>query len=269
MRFGIFMKKITLLSLLLCLVTACAVSPTGRQQFAMMSPQQMDTMGAEAFTELKNKKPIADNRQVNRYVQCVAQAITSTLDNRESHWEVVVFDDDTPNAFALPGGKIGVHTGLLDVANNQHQLAAVIGHEIGHVLANHGNERMSQQTAVQGGIAIAGSIYDGGSGVLSQEYLMKALGLGAQVGILLPFSRVHESEADVIGLDLMAQAGFDPRESVSLWQNMAQASQGQSLEFLSTHPSHGTRIQDLQANMGRAMTTYEAAHAQGKTPNCG
>lgn len=262
------MKKKMLLSFLVVFMSACAVSPTGRQQFAMMSPQQMDDMGAEAFAELKNQKPIADNQQVNRYVTCVAQAITSTLDKRENNWEVVVFEDETPNAFALPGGKIGVHTGLLDVAINQHQLATVIGHEIAHVLANHSNERLSQQTAVQGGLAVAGSIY-GDSGAISQQTMMKVLGLGAQVGFLLPFSRVHESEADVIGLDLMAQAGFDPRESVSLWRNMAQASQGQPMEFLSTHPSHGTRIQDLQANMGAAMNTYEAARSRGKTPNCG
>lgn len=262
------MKKIFLLGFLGLLLSACAVSPTGRQQFAMMSPQQMDTMGAEAFAELKNKKTIEDNRQVNRYVECVAQAITSTLGRGENNWEVVVFEDETPNAFALPGGKIGVHTGLLDVAKNQHQLATVIGHEIGHVLAGHSNERLSQQTAVQGGLAIAGSIY-GDTGAISQQGMMKVLGLGAQVGILLPFSRVHESEADVIGLDLMAQAGFDPRESVSLWRNMAQASQGQPMEFLSTHPSHGTRIQDLQANMGKAMSLYESARARGNTPNCG
>lgn len=263
------MKKIMLLGFVVVLITACAVSPTGRQQFTMMSPQQMDSMGAEAFTELKRKKPIADDRRVNGYVTCVAQAITSTLENRENTWEVVVFEDDTPNAFALPGGKIGVHTGLLDVAKNQHQLATVIGHEVGHVLAEHGNERLSQQTAVQGGLTIAGSLYGDSSGGLSQQAMMKVLGVGAQVGILLPFSRVHESEADMIGLDLMAQAGFDPRESVALWRNMAQASQGQPLEFLSTHPSHGTRIQDLQANMGQAMNTYESARSQGRTPNCG
>jgi predicted Zn-dependent protease len=233
----------------------------------MMSAQQMDTMGAEAFAELKSKKPIAYNRRINDYVSCVAQAITSTLPNRDGNWEVVVFEDETPNAFALPGGKIGVHKGLLDVAKNQHQLATVIGHEIGHVLAEHGNERLSQQTAVQGGLTIAGSLY-GDSGAISQQAMMEVLGLGAQVGFLLPFSRVHESEADVIGLDLMAQAGFDPRESVTLWRNMAQASQGQPLEFLSTHPAHGTRIRDLQAKMGTAMNTYESARARGRTPNC-
>jgi predicted Zn-dependent protease len=262
------MKKIMFLISAVFIITACAVSPTGRQQFAMMSPQQMDAMGEEAFAELKSKKSIADNRRINGYVACVAEAITATLENRENTWEVVVFEDKTPNAFALPGGKIGVHTGLLDVAKNQHQLATVIGHEIAHVLAGHGNERLSQQTAVQGGLSVAGSIY-GDSGAISQQAMMKVLGLGAQVGFLLPFSRVHESEADVIGLDLMAQAGFDPRESVSLWRNMAQASQGQPMEFLSTHPSHGTRIQDLQANMGAAMNTYEAARSRGKTPNCG
>lgn len=256
-----------LLGLLALLLTACAVSPTGRQQFMMMNPQQMSAMGTQAFAELKDATPVERNPWVNAYVQCVASAITQELGPGQAPWEVVVFQDKAVNAFALPGGKIGVNTGLLRVAENQDQLAAVIGHEVGHVLAQHANERASQQFAVQGGLAVVEALY-GTPGSPTRQALLQALGLGAQVGILLPYSRVHESEADRIGLDLMARAGFDPRQSVALWENMARASGGQPPEFLSTHPAHGTRINDLQQQLGPAMQRYEAARAMGKRPDC-
>jgi predicted Zn-dependent protease len=182
-------------------------------------------------------------------------------------WEVVVFKDRSANAFALPGGKIGVNTGLLEVAENQDQLAAVLGHEVAHVLANHANERLSQELGVQVGLGALGSVA-GNPNSVSQQSIMKVLGLGAQLGILLPFSRVHETEADVIGLDLMARAGFDPRQSLALWRNMARAGGSQPPEFLSTHPSYGSRTQELEKNMGKAWQTYEAARARGKYPRC-
>lgn len=263
------MYKLWTTVLLVSLLSACAVSPTGRQQFIALPSSQLQAMGAQAFAKIKREKPIETQQGPNAYVRCVANAITRQLDGpQQRSWEVVVFEDESPNAFALPGGKIGVHTGLLDVARNEDQLAAVIGHEVGHVLAEHGNERMSQQLAVQGGMAAAGAL-SGGMDSVSRELLMRGLGLGAQVGVLLPYSRVHESEADVIGLDLMARAGFDPRASVDLWRNMAAASEGQPLEFLSTHPAHESRIQNLQSRMGQALDTYEQARRQGNRPNCG
>ena len=184
----------------------------------------------------------------------------------EVNWEITVFQDQSANAFALPGGKIGVHTGLLDVAANPDQLAAVIGHEIAHVQADHGNARMSAAYATQTGLALAQMI----AGAASQEkqQLLSLLGLGAQVGVLLPYGRSQESEADRLGLEYMARAGFDPRESVNLWRNMAQAGGSKTPEFLSTHPSHGTRIENLQADMAGAVNLYEKARAQGKTPTC-
>ena len=253
--------------LLAVLLTACAVAPSGRQQFTLVSPQQLSAMGSKSFAELKRSKPIETSRRTNAYVRCVAQAIVAQVGGRQGQWEVVVFRDKSANAFALPGGKIGVHTGLLKVTQNQDQLASVIGHEVAHVLSNHANERMSQQLAVQGGLGVLDAAI--GSGAGSNQSLLGALGLGAQLGILLPYSRIHEEEADVFGLSLMSRAGFDPRQSVQLWQNMARSSGGRPPEFLSTHPSHGTRINGLQANMGRAMQTYEAARSQGKRPNCG
>jgi predicted Zn-dependent protease len=179
---------------------------------------------------------------------------------------VTVFQDKSANAFALPGGKIGVYTGLLDVAKNQHQLAAVIGHEIAHVQANHSNARLSTSYATQAGLSLV-QVLAGAAGPEKQQ-LMGLLGVGAQVGVLLPYGRSQESEADVLGIEYMARAGFDPRESVALWQNMSRAGGQQPPEFLSTHPAHGTRIEQLNAHMSKALALYKQAQARGRTPDC-
>jgi predicted Zn-dependent protease len=183
------------------------------------------------------------------------------------NWEVVVFEDNSLNAFALPGNKIGVYTGLIKLVDNQDQLAAVIGHEIGHVLAKHSNERASQQMALSQGMGILQAMTNPTSALGQSAFGL--LGIGAQYGVLMPFGRTQENEADIIGEDLMAKAGFDPEQSISLWQKMEQASQGQQPpEFMSTHPAHATRIQDLQAHMPQALQYYQQAQAAGKTPHC-
>lgn len=246
--------------LLASLLCACAVSPTGRQQLLMMSPQQLNSMGEQAFAQVVSSKPVVRG-QPAAYVECVTRAVTGVVPGR---WQVVLLQDSSPNAFALPGGKIGVNTGIFRVATNQDQLATVIAHEVGHVLSNHHNERASQQLAVQGGLAAAGAV--GGSNLTPD--MMQILGLGAQYGVLLPYGRTQEAEADVVGLDLMARAGFDPRQSITLWQNMSRAGGGRPPEFLSTHPSHGTRIQGLQANLGQAMGVFQQAQGRGFRPAC-
>ncbi len=173
---------------------------------------------------------------------------------------------DTPNAFALPGGKIGVNTGLLKVARTQGQLAAVIGHEIAHVLEGHANERVSAEFASQTALQAVSVVADASNPMYGQ--MVGLLGAGVQVGVMLPFGRKQEREADLLGLDLMATAGFDPRESIALWHNMSKAGGGQPPEFLSTHPSHGTRIRDLEQRMSSVMPLYEEAKAQGRRPRC-
>ncbi len=253
-----------LLTLFCCFLTACATSPTGRSQFIYMPASQMNQMGLQAFNDLKTKKPRSKNVRYTRFVNCIAEAITHETGG---DWEVVVFEDETLNAFALPGNKIGVHTGLIELVDNQHQLAAVIGHEVGHVLAQHSNERMSQKTAVNLGVQVVSAVASPTSAL--GQVAVSALGIGAQYGIILPFSRTHESEADIIGLELMAKAGFDPRQSVNLWQKMAQASKGQkSAEFMSTHPSHSTRIRELSENIPKVMRFYQHAQSIGKIPRC-
>lgn len=250
------------------MVAGCTTSPTGRQQLQLFPERQMAQMGAEAYQNIKTETPVSEDPAVNGYVSCIADAIVRVLPeggNVPSSWEVTVFRSDQVNAFALPGGKIGVYTGLMRVAESRHQLAAVVGHEIGHVLANHSNARLSANYATMAGLTVI-SILAGASGAVDdQRTMMALLGVGAQVGVLLPFSRSHESEADEIGLELMARAGFRPTESVDLWKRMAEASDGQPPEFLSTHPAHGTRISNLQAHMPRAQRLYETATER---PDC-
>jgi predicted Zn-dependent protease len=248
--------------------TGCATSPLGRRQIKLHSGSEMMRMGIASFEAVKqNSKPSRDRRTI-AYVECVAHAVIAAMDNqRVSAWEVVVFDDSSANAFALPGRKIGVHTGLLTVAENQHQLAAVLGHEVGHVIAGHSNERVSQAQLAQVGM-VAASVFAQSSGMTEEkQQMLGLLGIGVQVGVLLPFSRVHESEADLIGLDLMANAGFEPSESVTLWQNMGRGG-GTPPELLSTHPSHSTRIRDLQRRIPAAELLRDQAHARGAAPNC-
>lgn len=251
-------------TLVLLLLASCATSPLGRKQLMLMPDNELKQMGLQAFQQMKRKAPISRSPQINAYVGCVSDAIISVIGGQ---WEVIVFEDETPNAFALPGGKIGVHTGLLKVAANQHQLATVIAHEVAHVLSRHSNERISQKLALEQslnlGLAIAAPQTATGKSLLG------LLGLGAQYGIILPYSRTHEREADLLGLDIMARAGFDPRESVALWRNMNRAGNGrQPLEFLSTHPAHQTRIQDLNARMPHALSLRREALANGRNPQC-
>jgi predicted Zn-dependent protease len=238
-----------------------------------MSEAQMAEMGRAAFTDMQSRTPRSVNSRQTTYVRCVANSIIAILTPPElrpiavDRWEIELFADPTANAFALPGGKIGVHTGLLGVAVTQSQLATVLGHEVSHVLARHGNERVSQSALAQSGMTLAQILV--GADTPEKEQLFGLLGLGMQYGVLMPFSRAQESEADEIGILLMARAGFDPRESVALWQNMARASGGQSPpEFMSTHPSHSTRIRRLEAAMPVALRFYEQAVEAGRRPNC-
>ncbi len=241
-------------------LTACATSPTGRNQLIFMPDAQMSQMGLQAFDQLKKEKPISGETQYNQTAQCIVTELTRGMGQ---NWEVVVFEDKTLNAFALPGAKIGVHTGMMQLVDNQDQLAAVLGHEVGHVMARHSNERASQETLVQQGMGMIQQTELG-----QNPLIMGGLGLGAKYGVLMPYSRTHESEADMIGVDLMAKAGFNPEDSVKLWQKMEQAAQNQPMEFMSTHPAHATRIQQLQEHMPKALELYKQAQAAGKIPKC-
>jgi predicted Zn-dependent protease len=251
-------------------VSSCTTSPTGRKTVKLFPSSELAALGAASFSDLKAQQQLSSNRSDIRYVHCVSQALISALPEpyRSADWEVQVFSSDVVNAFALPGEKIGVYTGLLDVAENQHQLAAVIGHEIGHVIAEHSNERMTAQVgaglALQLGGALAYSEMDDSSAAM----VMMALGLGVQIGGILPFSRIHESESDQLGVDYMVAAGFDPTAAAELWRNMAAVGGASGPEWLSTHPASSTRIQALESYAIQVQGNYQQARAQGKRPNC-
>ncbi|MES0873134.1 M48 family metallopeptidase [Sinimarinibacterium thermocellulolyticum] len=250
------LRPLLISSVVAALIVACATSPTGRRQLRLVSDAEMAQMGAAAFQELKQKTPPTKNVKVNDYVQCVARAITREVGG---DWEIQVFESKEVNAFALPGGKIGVYTGLLKVAENQHQLAAVIGHEVAHVLAGHSAARVSNQMAAQLGVAVLA-----GATGLSPEMI----GMGANLLLVLPNSRADETESDILGQQLMARAGFDPAQASQLWINMAKGAGGAPPQMLSTHPSPDTRIRDLNDNLPRVRPLYEQARAAGKRPNC-
>lgn len=259
------MIRFVIVAVVSATITACATSPTGQSQLQLFPEEQMVQMGRTAYQEIKQQTPVSHDPGIKQYVRCVAEAITGRV-APDTNWEVTVFKDGSANAFALPGGKIGVYTGMLDVAENQHQLATVIGHEIAHVQANHSNARISTTYATQAGLMLV-QVLAGATGPEKQQ-LLGLLGLGAQVGVLLPYGRSQESEADVLGLEYMARAGFDPRESTALWQNMAKAGSKQPPEFLSTHPAHGTRIEQLRDRMPQALALSKQARDQGRIPNC-
>lgn len=247
---------------------ACAVSPAGRKQLKLFPDSQMDSIGAQSFEQIKQQTPLSKDKNIQQYVTCVANKIIPQVaqNPHPQQWEIRVFEDKQANAFALPGYKIGVYTGLLNYAKNQHQLATVIGHEVAHVIAKHGNERVSGQMATELGLGIVTAVL-GGQQNNNNAMILAGLGLGVQFGITLPFSRKHESEADSIGLDLMARSGFNPEESVPLWQNMAQAGSA-TPEFLSTHPSSTTRIKQLKDNIPQAKISYQSALKKGQSANC-
>jgi len=260
------MSKRLFVLLPVVLLAACATSPLGRSQLQLFSDADLSQMGLAAYDDIRKKQPTDANPAANAYVRCVADAITAVVPGNRQSWQVTLFRDDSANAFALPGGKIGVNSGLLKVASNQDQLATVIGHEVAHVLARHSGERLSNQAVVDTGLQAAQAI--SGSMSPAKQQLMGLLGVGAQVGVLLPFSRTQESEADLLGLDLMARAGFDPRQSVALWQNMERAGGSGPPAFLSTHPSPGGRIEALQNRLPQALELHQQARAQGRKPAC-
>jgi predicted Zn-dependent protease len=249
---------------LLAAVAACQTVPvTGRSALSLVPQSQMASMGAEAFADIRRKEPLSDNPQarerVTRVGRRIAQVAWGATGVRPEKWQFATFASDQKNAFALPGGHVGVYQGILQVARSDAELATVMGHEVAHVAANHGGERMSQALLANlGGMALSAAVSE--KPAETRQLYMAAFGMGVQVGVMLPFSRSHELEADRIGLLYMARAGYDPRAAVSFWQRMDKLGKGrQPPEFLSTHPSHGKRIERLQAFMPRALKAYRQA----------
>lgn len=253
-----------LLAGLALLVAGCYTVPeTGRQALMMVPEAQMQAMGVEAFREIKRKEktsrdPAARRRveQVGRRIAGVSRGATGMPPEK---WEFTTFASAEKNAFALPGGKVGVYEGILEVAATDAELATVMGHEVAHVAARHGGERMSEMLVISmGGMALSVALRE--EPQQTRQLYLLAYGVTTQVGRVLPHSRQQELEADRIGLLYMARAGYDPRAAVSFWQKMEKAgSGGKAPAFLSTHPSHGQRVQRLKDWMPEALKEYRQA----------
>ncbi len=244
-------------------LAACYTNPvTGRQSLVLVQPSQELALGAQSFAEIRQQEKVSTDAALNQRVQNVGRRIATAVGDQMpgAQWEFVVFDSAEVNAFALPGGKVGVYTGLLKLAASDDELATVMGHEIGHVIARHGAERMSEQMVIQGlgalGTAYAQDRYDPQT---LQIFQTAYTGL-ATVGRVLPHSRANESEADHMGVLFAAKAGYDPRAAITFWQKMS-AQKGASASkietFLSTHPADQQRIADLQALMPEMVAVYE------------
>lgn len=241
-------------------LTACYTVPeTGRKSVVAVSPAEETEMGKAAFAEVQAKEKVstdpAANERVRRVGQRIATAVGSALPSAQ--WEFVVFDaPDTVNAFALPGGKVGVYTGLLKLAASDDELAIVMGHEIGHVTARHGGERMTQAYGVTALSALAGIATQDNQ---YHDMVLQVFGAGGSLAVLA-FSRSQESEADHIGIRYAAKAGYDPRAAITFWEKMAkQKGSASTVKWLSTHPPDAQRISDLQRLMPEVIPLYDAA----------
>jgi predicted Zn-dependent protease len=241
------------------------VPMTGRTQLVDLSREQESALGLQSYQEILSQEQVVQGgpqveavRGIGTRLVGAAQKVLPQVPWEHFDWEFNLIQSEQANAFCLPGGKVAVYTGILPITANTNGLAAVMGHEIAHAIARHGAERMATQRLVQIGSMAAGmSVGEMDPG--TQRMVMAAIGAGAQYGVLLPFSRDHETEADRIGLLLAAHACFDPREAPRLWERMGQAAGGgaQPAEFMSTHPSHGTRIRQLEEWMPEAMGIYQ------------
>ncbi len=223
------------------------------------SSQTIQDQGLQLFQEYKKKKTVSGNAAYNAQLQRVAARLKRVVSLPGARWEFVVFEDSSPNAFALPGGKVGVNTGLYKIATTDAQLATVVSHEIAHVTSNHAQDRINQQTGIALGGALLGAVL-GGTDTGTQQAAGQLYGLGTQVGLGLPFSRAQELEADRIGMIFMAQAGYDPAAAVTLWEKFGayQRQQGgQQPEFLRTHPLSSTRINALKGFLPVARKQYQ------------
>lgn len=262
------MKKRSLTGCLLVMVFAvagCTTAPiTGRKQVKLVSDTAMIAQSNGSYREVIAEGPLSTNRQQTQQVRRVGQRIAAAVEtyfrdqNRPDlvsgfEWEFNLIDQDIPNAWCMPGGKVAFYTGILPFTKDETGMAAVMGHEIAHAVAGHGAERVSHAMIQQGGGYLL-SLFSKNSDY--HTAIMEVYGLGSQLGGMLPYSRLHESEADRLGLIFMAMAGYDPRASIDFWSRMAASNSGAPPEFLSTHPSDETRIRELKQHMPEAMDYY-------------
>ncbi len=262
-------KYFTFLFIISIVLTACSSVPvTGRKQLNIIPSSQMMSMSYQQYDDFLKSNKLSTNAQQTQMIKTVGAKIKTAVEtyfrqqNMSSEldgysWEFNLIDSPEANAWCMPGGKVVFYTGILPITQDATGVAVVMGHEIAHAIAEHGNERMSQSLITElGGTALAVALQE--KPAETQQLWLTAYGIGSQVGVMLPFSRLHESEADRLGLIFMAMAGYDPNEAVSFWQRMADKKNGQSPpEFLSTHPSDATRIRQIKEWLPEAMSYYK------------
>lgn len=259
------MFRSLLISLSLCCFAfaACVTTEeTGRTHIMPMPDSFMNNMGVQAYSQMKSENKISSNAAMTAAIGDIAKRLTAAT-GKNLNWEFTLFESKEVNAWCLPGGKIGVYTGIVPVAKTNAGLAAVLGHEIAHATLKHGGERASSQLALAGVMLGAQLTADSVmKDAKLKPYLLAALGLGAQLGIVLPFSRGQEAEADEVGLEYMAKAGYDPKEAITLWERMSKAGGAQPPAILSDHPTNESRIQAMQREQSKVAPLYASAAKQ-------
>lgn len=249
-------KHFSFIIIFVLIISACATTPVSNRSALILIPESQEvSLGKQSYNQILEKENESEDEQLNQIVQRVGQRIIAVSDMPKLEWEIKLIESDQKNAFALPGGKIAIYTGILSLAKNEAGLATVMSHEIAHVIARHGAQRMTQQILLQGAMLGAGLSMKNNT---QRNIILSALGVGVLYGLTLPFSRSHESEADQIGLIYMAKAGYDPSEAINFWQRFSTVKGDKGPpEWASTHPADATRMQGLRSYLSRAKYDYQ------------
>lgn len=249
-------KYFVYIILVVFIVAACATTPiSNRSSFILIPLSQEIALGKQSYNQILKEEKESEDAQLNQIVRRVGQRIAAVSDMPKLEWEFKLIESEKKNAFALPGGKVAIYTGLLAVAKNEAGLATVMSHEIAHVIARHGAQRISRQMLLQGAMIGVGFSLENNT---QRNIILAGLGVGVLYGLTLPFSRAHESEADQIGLIYMARAGYDPNEAIQFWQRFSQVKGGKAPpEWASTHPADATRMRSLRGFLSRAKYDYQ------------
>jgi predicted Zn-dependent protease len=257
-------KQIIIGAILALLFIGCSKAPiTGRSQFITVSPQQELSLGFQSAKQVLEKEKLSTDQQKNAMVKRIGNRIAKVASSEYStaknfQWEFfVIQNDEEANAFCLPGGKVFVYTGIFKYVSNDDELAAVMGHEIGHALARHGAERMSAGQVQQMGGQLLGAVMQSQGNPQNTAVAMQAFGIGSELGVMLPHSRTQEYEADTIGLILSAKAGYNPQSALTFWEKFSKSGKS-APEYLSTHPAPANRIAKIKALLPKVMPIYEA-----------
>src|SRR5690554_4447924 len=257
------MRKSTTFIVILLLAACSTVPLTNRRQFAVIPSQQMQALGVQSYQQVLKQERISSNQADTRAIRQVGQRVTAAVEDylqeagrgeivSDYKWEFNLLQGEEINAFCIPGGKIAFYEGIMPVCQNDNGIAVVMAHEIAHAIADHSNERMTQQLSIEmGGMALSQALKEKNESV--GQLALTVFGVGSQLGIILPYSRKHEQEADELGLYFMAMAGYDPREAPKLWERMLEVSTNNTPDFLSTHPNPESRIRFLNRKMSKAM----------------